>query len=78
MFLQYMYLNNQHENITFTLECETCNALSYLDVKVSRENNKFIHDQLKVRPYFLPESQKIDGPEYIRGSNDFAFFYIYY
>ena len=40
MFLQY--LNNQHENITFTLECETNNALSFLDVKVSRENNKFI------------------------------------
>ena len=41
MFLQY--LNNQHENIIFTLECETNNALSFfLDVKVSRENNKFI------------------------------------
>ena len=40
MFLQY--LNNQHENITFTLECETNNALSFLDVKVSRETSKFI------------------------------------
>ena len=40
LFLQY--LNNQHENITFTLECETNNAPSFLDVKVSRENNKFI------------------------------------
>ena len=40
MFLQY--LNNQHVNITFTLECETNNALSFLDVKVSRENNRFI------------------------------------
>ena len=40
MFLQYF--NNQHVNITFTLECETNNALSFLDVKVSRENNKFI------------------------------------
>ena len=37
MFLQY--LNNQHENITFTLECEANNALSFLDVKVSRNNN---------------------------------------
>ena len=31
MFLRY--LNNQHVNITFTLECEANNALSFLDVK---------------------------------------------
>ena len=40
MFLQY--LNYQHVNITFTLECETNNALSFLYVKVSRENKKII------------------------------------
>ena len=45
MFLQY--LNNQHENITFALECETDNALSFLDVKVSLENNKFISSVLR-------------------------------
>ena len=35
------------------------------------------HDQLKLRPCFLPESQKIDGTEYLRESTDLAiFFYI--
>ena len=49
MFLQY--LNNQHVNITFTLECETNNPLSFLDVKVSRENNKFITSVLKKKTF---------------------------
>ena len=36
------YLNKQHENIKFTLEIEKNGSLSFLDVKISRENNKFV------------------------------------
>ena len=36
-----------------------------------------IHDQLKLRPCFLPEFQKIDGAEYLRKSTDFAIFLYY-
>ena len=35
------YLNKQHKNIKFTSEIEENGLLSYLDVKISRQNNKF-------------------------------------
>ena len=36
------YLNNQHKNIKFTSEIEENGSLSFLDIKISRENNKFV------------------------------------
>ena len=36
------YLNSKHKNIKFTVEIESSNSLSFLDVSVSRLNNKFI------------------------------------
>ena len=35
------YANSKHPNIKFTMETESSNSLSFLDVKVSRNNNKF-------------------------------------
>ena len=35
------YLNLQHANIKFTPEIEMNNLLSFLDIKIVRENNKF-------------------------------------
>ena len=35
------YLNFQHANIKFTSEIEMNNSLSFLDIKIVRENNKF-------------------------------------
>ena len=36
------YLNKQHKNIKFTSEIEKNGSLSFLDIKISRENNKFV------------------------------------
>ena len=36
------YLNKQHKNIAFTSEMEQNDSLSLLDIKISRENNKFV------------------------------------
>ena len=36
------YLNKQHKNIKFTSEIEENGSLSLLDIKISRENNKFV------------------------------------
>ena len=36
------YINSKHVNINFTVETESTNSLSFLDVNVSRFNNKFI------------------------------------
>ena len=36
------YLNKQYKNITFTSEIEENRSLSFLDIKISRENNKFV------------------------------------
>ena len=36
------YLNKQHKNIKFTSEIEENGLLSFLDIKISRENNKFV------------------------------------
>ena len=35
------YLNLQHANIKFTSEVEMNNSLSFHDIKIVRENNKF-------------------------------------
>ena len=36
------YLNKQHKNIKFTSEIEENGLLSFLDIKINRENNKFV------------------------------------
>ena len=35
------YLNSKHNNIKFTVETESSKSLSFLDVNISRSNNKF-------------------------------------
>ena len=35
------YLNRQHKNIKFTSEIENENSILFLDIKISRDNNKF-------------------------------------
>lgn len=35
------YLNSQHQNIKFTSELETNSSINFLDIKISKENNKF-------------------------------------
>ena len=36
------YLNRQHKNIKFTSETENENSISFLDIKITRGNNKFM------------------------------------
>ena len=36
------YLSRQHKNIKFTSETENENSISFLDIKITRENNKFM------------------------------------
>ena len=36
------YLNKQHKNIKFTSEIEENGSLSFLDIQIGRENNKFV------------------------------------
>ena len=36
------YLNHQHKNIRFTSEIENENSVLFLDIKISRDNNKFM------------------------------------
>ena len=36
------YLNKQHKNIKFTSEIEENGSLSFLDITITRENNKFV------------------------------------
>ena len=36
------YLNRQHKNIKFTSETENENCISFLDIKITRDNNKFM------------------------------------
>ena len=36
------YLNKQHKNIKFTSEIEENGLLSFLDIKLNHENNKFV------------------------------------
>ena len=36
------YLNRQHKSIKFTSETENENSISFLDIKITRDNNKFM------------------------------------
>ena len=36
------YLNRQHKNIKLTSETENENSISFLDIKITRDNNKFM------------------------------------
>ena len=36
------YYNKQHQNIFFTSEMKQNGSLSFLDIKINRENNKFV------------------------------------
>ena len=36
------YLNKQHKNIKFTSEIEENGSVSFSNIKISRENNKFV------------------------------------
>ena len=36
------YLNKQHKKVTFTPEIEECRSLSFFDIKIKPENNKFV------------------------------------
>ena len=36
------YLKKQHKNISFTSEMEQNGLLSFLDIKINREKNKFV------------------------------------
>ena len=38
-----MYLNKQHKNISFTSEMKQNGSLSFLDIEINRENNKFVN-----------------------------------
>ena len=35
------YMNSCHSSISFSFEAENCNKMSFLDVEISRENDKF-------------------------------------
>ena len=35
-------MNKRHKNMTFSIETETNGSLSFLDVKIFRENHKFV------------------------------------
>ena len=37
----HLYLNCQHPNIKFTTEIEENNSISFLDIKINRNNNRF-------------------------------------
>ena len=47
------YLNRQHKNIKFTSEAESENFISFLDIKITRNNNKFM-TSVYCKPRFLP------------------------
>ena len=50
------YLNRRHKNIKFTSETENGNPLSFLDIRITRDNNKFMTSLYHKRPLaeFLP------------------------
>ena len=61
------YLNKQHKNIKFTSEIEENGLLSFLDIKISRENNKFVTSVYRKPTFsglsvtFIPEWRNIWG-----------------
>ena len=38
----HLYLNCQHPNIKFTTDTEENNSISFLDIKINRDNNRFL------------------------------------
>ena len=50
------YLNRQHKNIRFTSEIENENSVSFIVIKISRDNNKFTTSVTTKQPLaeFLP------------------------
>ena len=38
----HLYLNCQHPNIKFTTDIEENNSISFLDIKINRDNNRFL------------------------------------
>ena len=46
------YLNKQNKNIKFTSKVEENSSLSFLDIKISRENNKFVTEGCR-KPTFI-------------------------
>ena len=47
----YNYINSRHVNMNFTFEVESDNCLSFLDILISRENNK-LHTSVYRKPTF--------------------------
>ena len=65
------YLNRQHKNIKFTSETENENSISFLDIKITRENNKFMTSVYRKPTFsgvftnfgsFIPKSYKYNLP----------------
>ena len=61
------YLNRQHKNIKFTSETENENSISFLDIKITRVNNKFMTSVYRKPTFsgvftnfgsFIPKSSK--------------------
>ena len=61
------YLNRQHQNIKFTFEAENENPISFLDIKITRDNNKFMTSVYRKLTFsgvftnigsFIPKSHK--------------------
>ena len=46
------YLNLQYKNIKFTFETENENSISFLDIKITRDNNKFMTSVYR-KPTFI-------------------------
>ena len=61
------YLNRQHKSIKFTSETENENSISFLDIKITRDNNKFMTSVYRKSTFsrvfsnfesFIPKSYK--------------------
>ena len=67
MLLYFRFLNRQHKNIKFTSETENENCISFLDIKITRGNNKFMTSVYRKPTFsgvftnfgsFIPKSHK--------------------
>ena len=47
----FLYINNIHQNIKFTMETESQNKLAFLDILITRRSNKF-HTSIYRKPTF--------------------------
>ena len=52
------------------------NVFAFIIIIIGCLTGNIIHDQLKLRSYFLPWVSKIDGTEYLRGSTDLAILFL--